>query len=631
MTQAPLRVLVLAALGATLLDAQALTVLPMPKGTNTLLGRVVEIGNDAPVSGAIVTVIGHFDASGKPAAPDLTSREMPPSLNLMTTADGYFVARNLPAGRFTVVTRAHGYMNNEFPPNVVEVRDSQKPTEYHVRVWKHAAIGGRVVDERGEPVSGVLVFALRRMGTGNHVFMRRIGTVTGITDDRGVYRISQLPPGEYTAGILSTTTTLPVGVAAALDPSAANRDSYNEINAELRVSGFFRTWGCPECVSSSHEGHHIGGLVLQRPGSYLPPAPDGRPLGFTNTFYPGTSNAREAQLVSLASGESRTDLDLVLRLTPTVSVSGVLTGPDGPMGHTMIRLASPDADHDAFDPGGIATAITDGKGAFTFLGITPGEYTLHSELILDFNERTGEGRRLWALRSLSVGDKGISGLNITLQPGVRVNGSVEFRNASGVTSGPSTRVPIVFIPVGAVATRSMQAVLHPTGTFRSMGEIPGRYLVSTSAPAGWYWQSTTLNGKPLPGEVIEVGSTEVSGLLLTFKQATNRISGIVTGSTGAPDSDAAVILFSVDSDVCRSGQFLSRHCRSMLATSAGTFEAATLAPGDYYLAAVSKRVTTYPQNPDFLARLVAAGAIRFTLGPEEEKTVPLRTLTLPGR
>jgi hypothetical protein len=114
MTQAPLRVLVLAALGATLLDAQALTVLPMPKGTNTLLGRVVEIGNDAPVSGAIVTVIGHFDASGKPAAPDLTSREMPPSLNLMTTADGYFVARNLPAGRFTVVTRAHGYMNNEF-------------------------------------------------------------------------------------------------------------------------------------------------------------------------------------------------------------------------------------------------------------------------------------------------------------------------------------------------------------------------------------------------------------------------------------------------------------------------------------------------------------------------------------
>ena len=628
MSQAALRVICVVALGVALAHAQIPTAAPMPKGTNTLLGRVVEMGTETPVAGAIVTVIGHFNASGRPATPDAGSRDLPPSVNLMTTAEGYFVARNLPAGRFSIVTRALGYLNNEFPPSVVEVRDNPKPTEMQLRVWKHAAIGGRVVDERGEPVSGVLVFALRRLATASGVIMRRAGSVTGMTDDRGVYRISQLPPGEYTAGILSTTTTLPGGVAAALDPSAANRDSYNEINAELRVSGFFRTWGCPECISSSHEGHHVGGLVLQRPGSYLPPAPDGRPLGFANTYYPGTSRASEATLISLGSGESRTDLDLVLRLTPTVTVAGVLSGPDGPMANTMLRLASMDADYDAFDPAGVATAITDGRGAFTFLGITPGEYMLNSQLILDFNETTGQGKRLWTFRPLSVGEAGLSGLAITLQPGVRMNGSVEFRNASAIVRGPEGRQPVSFHPVDGQPSRTMQAVVQPDGRFRSLGEMPGRYMISAYAPPGWYWHTASLNGKPLPGEILELGSTEISGLLLTFKQTTNRVSGVVTSSTGAPDPDAAVVLVSVDSPVCRSGTFFNRHCRSMLTTTLGTYEAATLSPGDYYVAAFSRRVAVNTQDPEFVARLIAAGATRITIGPEDEKNVPLRTLTI---
>ena len=82
------------------------------------------------------------------------------------------------------------------------------------------------------------------------------------------------------------------------------------MRSELIQSGFFRTYGCPECISNSHEGHVVASFVLQRPGTPLPPAPDGRPLGFANTFYPGTSRAQEATVVSLGSGEARTDLDV---------------------------------------------------------------------------------------------------------------------------------------------------------------------------------------------------------------------------------------------------------------------------------------------------------------------------------
>ena len=98
MTRTALRALLFVALGATLLRAQA-PAPPMPAGTNVLLGRVLEVGTDAPVGGAMVTLIGHFDASGKPAAlSPIVGREVPPTLNVMTTADGYFVFRNLPAG-----------------------------------------------------------------------------------------------------------------------------------------------------------------------------------------------------------------------------------------------------------------------------------------------------------------------------------------------------------------------------------------------------------------------------------------------------------------------------------------------------------------------------------------------------
>jgi hypothetical protein len=156
MTVSALRVLLFAfaGLGATLVQAQA-PAPPMPNGANVLLGRVVEVGTDASVGGAMVTLIGHFDASGKPATPNPITREMPPNLNVMTTAEGHFVFRNLPAGLFTITTRAFGYVSHDFPPMVVEVRDSPKPTELQLRVWKYAAIGGRVVDERGEPVTGI--------------------------------------------------------------------------------------------------------------------------------------------------------------------------------------------------------------------------------------------------------------------------------------------------------------------------------------------------------------------------------------------------------------------------------------------------------------------------------------------
>jgi hypothetical protein len=104
----------------------------------------------------------------------------------------------------------------------------------------------------------------------------------------------------------------------------------------------------------------------------------------------------------------------------------------------------------------------------------------------------------------------------------------------------------------------------------------------------------------------------------------------VTADDGAADPDAAVIVFPADSSAWREGIFTTRRVRKVHATSAGAYEVATLAPGEYYVAAISREAALNWQDPALLDRLIA-GATRVTLGPDDERTVLLRTLPLRGR
>ena len=55
-----------------------------------------------------------------------------------------------------------------------------------------------------------------------------------------------------------------------------------------------------------------------------------------------------------------------------------------------------------------------------------------------------------------------------------------------------------------------------------------------------------------------------------------------------------------------------------------------LAPGDYYVTAVSARQTPGWQDPQFLERLIP-GAVKVTVGDGEEKTVALKIFIPRGR
>jgi hypothetical protein len=210
-----------------------------------------------------------------------------------------------------------------------------------------------------------------------------------------------------------------------------------------------------------------------------------------------------------------------------------------------------------------------------------------------------------------------------------MNGRVEFQGISGAADRPSDRQVLNLQPLGAEVWRTPPAVVQADGTFRSAGDPPGRYILNASSPPGWFWQTTALGGRPLLDEVVELTSSELSGLVLTFGRTTNRLLGRVSDSTGTPDPRAAVIVFPADSSAWRAGVFSSRRERKVNATSTGSYEVTTLAPGDYHVAAVDTRRALDWQFPEFLERLVA-GATTVTLGAEDQRSVSLRTIVLPG-
>jgi hypothetical protein len=79
-----------------------------------------------------------------------------------------------------------------------------------------ASITGLVTDEKGSPMVGKDVYALRAHRQGNATALQ--GVTSTVTDDRGRYRLHTLPPGEY---FLSGGLDFPKGddpVKAVIDP-----------------------------------------------------------------------------------------------------------------------------------------------------------------------------------------------------------------------------------------------------------------------------------------------------------------------------------------------------------------------------------------------------------------------------
>ena len=95
----------------------------------------------------------------------------------------------------------------------------------------------RLSTSTGKPSQACSSPSLRRTVAAGRVMLQSEGS--GQTDDRGIYRIAQLPPGNYAVGVLQTAVSLPADMVAESGPPGT-RSPAIPCHAALRLSALER-------------------------------------------------------------------------------------------------------------------------------------------------------------------------------------------------------------------------------------------------------------------------------------------------------------------------------------------------------------------------------------------------------
>lgn len=613
------------------------------------MGVVVDALDNRPVPHSEVTLGG--------APPTVRNTKV------LTDAEGRFVFMDLPGGTYTLMATKSGYAEGAHgrrrPSGLsqpVVLADQERIGDLKVPLWKFAAISGTVTDEAGEPMVGIAVRVLSRTVVAGK--QRFVPGATGRTDDRGLYRINSLTPGDYAVVVPSTQAAVPESFIDLY--RQRGRGSQSPADAELTRSLSFSANNETFYQFERNEGTRVGTQAFlssgagARAGVGPTPPGDGRIHVYPTTYYPAASTAGEASLVTVRSGEERLGADVQMALVPTSRVSGVVTGPAG----TLVAALSLVPDSDALSTDfalETATTLSDAEGRFTFLGVPEGRHRLRAVWIQVPVSSGGSrgapppprpggeaaptpprpalgGFTLWATQTIDVGKSDIGDLAVTLSAGFRIAGRAEFVGAAPApTAEELRRMAAQFDPADARPTVSAvvgRGQFDNDGYLSSYQLPPGRYYARiTGAPAGWVLKSAMLNGRDISNEPVML-DRDVANLIITFTDAPATLSGQVQSGPGAPDTSATVLVFPADAAAWIDYGSFPRRLREIRVGLDGHYRTAGLPPGDYLVVAVADESTANWQDPTVLKAL-AREATPVAIADGELRTLTLRTVAVP--
>jgi hypothetical protein len=566
--------------------------------------------------------------------------------------DGSFTFRGVPEGHYVIAAQkpawvpvAHGVKSalsmaggaGQGVP--VAVKEGEAVRDVTLRLQRGAVISGVVRMPGGGVAAGVSVQALMT----SRVDGTRVASMTavpGTTDDRGRYRIYGLAPGEYVVQVRSELVALQSTEIRQVLPSEVQ-------------------WA--EAVRAQAAAALAPGTTPADP----PPAPAlGPTVAYSTTYFPGTAYLSDAAAVPLRAGDERVDVDVEMRMVPTATVSGLVTGRDGqPVAGAMISLTVPGlGQEDMFGQIlGAARGTSRADGTFVLTGIQPGAYTLTARAAppTPGGRQTPDSRgammaaalagmasgmggaastlSLWARESITVNGQSVGPLGLQLRDGLTVSGTVVFEGSTP-PSADAVRVGVAEPSANTGMPDMLMFRMNPSvgqaredGTFELTGLVPGTYRLSVMMPGlrqnptapgeGWMLKSARLGDRELADEGIDLtGGTSLSGLVVTLTDRPSELSGRVLDAASEPFSAFPLVVFSADRAHWVSG---SRRIHTVQPATDGSYVIAGLPAGQYYLAAVTTVDTRELASAAFLDSLIAS-AIRVTLAEGERKVQDVR-------
>ena len=582
----------------------------------SIFGQVIDASTGQPIPGAIVLL---DDARPNIAGPRPVDEHQPgpdgalPPDRVMANGEGLFVFHNLPASSYRLEAAASGYLNGSYgqsrpagPHDVVELGDNAHVSGVRLKLWKCASLSGRVVDEAGEPAARVAVRAYRVSIEGTRRLLDR--PTEGLTNDRGEYRLGSLGSGSYVVSIPQTTMTMPLPFADAVG-DLRTPASY-ELVRELARSA------APTFAYRLQRGVRVNDLEVVQTESTRPPiAPSSDPavtLLYRTIFFQAAASSDDAAVLTLGAGDDRAGIDLRLRASPGVTITGTASGPDGPARHLGLHLIPVNArgEPDALDA---AQAVTTETGTFTFFGVSSGQYLLRMYRSLPSthmgDRAPSPDRPLFADQPLSVGDRDIDGVAVTLREGARVSGRLVFEGADAAATQRLQQDTNVMLVNLATAQQFIPAWCNANGTFVTDGAAPGRYTIVAGPPPGWILLSATRAGRDLDDAPLELQTADLDGIVVTLTNRPThaRVTVRAADAAGAPDLDATVVAFPASYSAWIEHGMAGRRLRTASPTRTGSVTIDGLPPGDYIIAAVPGDAWPMPHTTAFFDALSRVG------------------------
>jgi hypothetical protein len=383
-------------------------------------------------------------------------------------------------------------------------------------------------------------------------------------------------------------------------------------------------------------GVRMGDYMVASNGSLPILGADGSLQFYQTAFYPGDSSRAQASVVSLKSGEERSEVNFNLRLVPTSRVSGTAVGPDGPVANLGVRLIAPADGSDSQSEFDVATAVTNGDGTFSFHGVPPGQFLLRAQkmprppffaqamsgpfaqAMSTRAEPEGPNDALFAAIGVTVANADVGGVSLQLATGLRAIGRLEFESVSGRPVPTADQMAMFTVtltamdgrPVGGLSSGFPIEMMdgtpdHPNaeGEFRTRGYSPGKYFLSISGETGWQMKTATLDGRDVLDAPLELRNGDAEGILVTLTDQLTRVSGTVTATGDTDLSETSVYLFPSNYAKWIADGMNARRARTARASRTGTYALTGVPAGEYLMAAIESASEGDMQDPEFIEML----------------------------
>ncbi|TAK11432.1 MAG: carboxypeptidase regulatory-like domain-containing protein [Acidobacteria bacterium] len=565
-------------------------------------------------------------------------------VGVITDDAGLFSFTDLPVGTYTLVATRATYVPSAYGAKrygrgsgvPISIAAGQVVKDVTLKMIKGGVITGTLRDPAGRPAANAEVILLTSRTDSGRRKMAAIAQGSQ-TNARGEYRIFGLAPGDY--------------VLRAQPPSRMGQPELRPTTAaELE-------WARKRAAGSTTE----------------PPPSTGRPVAYAASYYPGTGDITTASPVTVGPGEERAGIDFAFQLIPTATISGRVSTPDGQVPkNTSASLQVQSTSAGSFIDTLIGVASTGGfgggvrvgqDGTFSVSGVAPGRYRLTlrgapataaarpgadmAGLAMSMPGMAAVvGSTLWAVEDLSINGQDVTALDIRLQPGLLMSGTVAFEGEDPQAPPDASRASLMLNSADRESSSALDLLMSMMAgstpgrtlkdrTFTIDGVAPGRYrliasppgvvnpfgAVSMVSPDGWVLKSVMWKGRDIADGAFDIQQgDELSGVVVTFSKAVTEISGRLLDASGRPTSGLPIVVFSTRPADWAAG---SRRVVSAKPASDGSYRIRGLPAGDYYLCALTDLDMNDLYDAAFLEQLVGA-SFKLTLTDGEKKTQDLK-------